>query len=367
MDIPPPVHCTISHPHFHQELIPTAAKILAIHPQVLLGETRLFLYDPTTQTLNLTPALSDLLEILVELQQLDPGALQASTLAELDRVLQKTQGTKGGLLRKEGTERWDLKDNAVLLENAEKIKGLFCAMGLWSETPKRIEGEIAVDHCIIFGATVTRMERRVQRTLEYLSKNVGVTGHVFLLGSIRKLTEAELLELRTKIGGMNLEQQRYWTEVFADPREATEANAFLMLWNNNVSTELREKLAGKVIAIKSTRNGVLSSGQEYHRPTTVETVDDWMPYFEKGTTEHQKIFALVEEPYTRLADRLRTSVLTKGGKTSEGELLARIDNTTFFFAVPTPAPTTLLSVVLDEVARNVHEATKTLHYFQTLD
>ena len=52
--------------------------------------------------------------------------------------------------------------------------------------------------------------------------------------------------------------------------------------------------------------------------------------------EPQVIFAIAEQPYIRLADQLRLTVLSKGKKANTDELIERIKNTIFYFAYPNP-------------------------------
>ena len=81
----------------------------------------------------------------------------------------------------------------------------------------------------------------------------------------------------------------------------------------------------------------------------------------------QTIFALAEQPYGRLLDQLRFTVLSKGKKASLDELSTRIKNTTFYFVCPSADTKPLISVILDEIGRNVYRTTETLKYLENLE
>ena len=112
--------------------------------------------------------------------ELDCKALTVNSLYDLNSILQQSQGVRGGLLRKEGTERWHLDDNPK-----QKYRQTFDVLlqQLGFVLPKSIDCKMIVDHCIIFGARAERMETRIIETLGYLKKKLEVTGHIFLLGS----------------------------------------------------------------------------------------------------------------------------------------------------------------------------------------
>ena len=86
-----------------------------------------------------------------------------------------------------------------------------------------------------------------------------------------------------------------------------------------------------------------------------------------NTKEPQAIFAITEQPYIPLTDQLKFTVLSKGKKANIEELVERIKNTTFYFASPTPSSSPLISVVLDEISRNVYRTVDTLKYLESLN
>ncbi len=266
-------------------------------------------------------------------------------------------------MRKEGTERWHLDDNSTKQKYRQTFDVLLQQLGF--VLPKSIDCEMIVDHCIIFGARAERMETRIIETLGYLKKKLKVTGHIFLLGSNRKLIQSEIEHLKPKLEKLEESQRIYWSEVFNDPEQSTEANAFVFLWKCIVPQEMQTFLEDKLVGIKSTRIGNSYNGQKGHRVTTEVTIEDWMSFYKAD--EPQVIFAIAEQPYIRLADQLRLTVLSKGKKANTDELIERIKNTIFYFASPNPSSSPLISVILDEIGRNVYRTADTLKYLESLE
>ena len=345
---------------FTHKLSPTVQKIVQLNPKLLLGGSKLFDYG-SNHTIVLSPSFQDLLKLLVQLDELDKKALTAKSLDELNSILQQPQGIQGGLLRKEGIERWNLNDNSIKQKYSQTFNELFLRLGF--VLPQSIDYEMIVDHCIIFGGRSERMETRILETLDYLKKNLKVTGHVFLLGSSRKLVQAEIEYLKPKLEKLEKSQRVYWDEVFNDPEHSTEANAFVFLWKYIIPQEMQISLEGKLVSIKSTRIGNSYNGEQGHRATTEITIEDWMSY---TVDEPQAVFAIAEQPFIRLTDQLRLTVLSKSKKASTDELIERFKNTIFYFPVLKPSSSPLISVILDEIGRNVYRSADTLKYLEGL-
>lgn len=336
----------------------TVHKIINLCPKCVLGESTLFNYDSFNQQIVLSSPFQNLLKLLVELSELDHKALTVNSLNELSAILQQPQGPSGGLLRQPGKERWELEDNLTKQVYRKHFEELLCQLGFIS--PKLLDSQMTVDHCILFGARTERMETRIIQTIAYLKDNLRVTGQIFLLGSNRKLISEEIDHLKRMFKGNLKEfQAEYWSNILEDKEQATESNAFMCLWECLVPEEIQIELKNKLIAINSTRFG------NGHRATTEVTVEDWVSLYNEDVP--QAIFALAEQPYLRIADQLRFTVLTKGKKANENELIERIKNTTFYFATPTPNSLPKISIFLDEIARNVYRLTDTLKYFESLN
>lgn len=352
------------HYHVHEQglehkISSTTEKIIQLDPSLLLGTSNLFNYDSANHQLVLTPPFRDLLKLLVELGELDDKALSANSLYELNSILQKPQG-QGGFMRKEGTERWHLEDNSAMQTHRQIFDSLLQQLGF--VLPNSIDFEMSVDHCLIFGARTERMETRIIETLGYLKNNLSVTGHIFLLGSNRKLIQAEIEHLKSILQNLDEHQKIYWSEVFEDSEQSTEANAFACLWECIVPQETQALFDEKLVRIKSTRIGHSYNERQGHRVTAEVTAEDWMLYYQDEAP--QAIFALAEQPYLRLADQLRSTVLSKGKMANIEELVERIKNTTFYFASPKPRSSPLVSVIFDEIGRNVYRTVDTLKYLE---
>ncbi|WP_075883648.1 hypothetical protein [Candidatus Protochlamydia sp. W-9] len=357
------IHYHVREQSLKHKLSSTTEKIIQLNPRLLLGESNLFNYDPTNHALVLAPQFQSLLTLLIQLDELDCKALTANTLYDLNSILQQVQGNRGGLLRKEGTERWHLEDNPTKQKCSQTFNVLLQQLGF--VFPKSLDSEMTVDHCIVFGARTERMETRIIETLVYLQNNLKVTGHIFLLGSNRKLIQAEIEHLKSKLEKLEESQRNYWSEVFNDPEQTTEANAFVFLWKCIVPQQMQTLLEDKIVGIKSTRIGNSYIEQFGHRATTEITIEDWMTFYK--AEEPQAIFALAEQPYIRLADQLKFTVLSKGKKANTDELIKRIKNTTFYFAFPNSSFSPLISVMLDEIGRNVYRISDTLKYLESLE
>lgn len=356
------VQYNVTEPTWAYKTNQTIEKIILLNPRLILGESHLLNYDSTNNLITLSASFKKLLKLLVELDVLDPNALTADSLSVLNTVLQQAQGPHGGLLRKPGTERWHLEDSLPVQENRPEIEQLLAELGFIS--PPLPNSEMTVNHCIVFGALAERMEKRILNTLSYLSSTLKVTGHIFLLGSNRKLTSDEIGFLKGKFEALEEPQRGYWNEVFSDPEQSTEANAFSFLWECLVPKEQQIELEDKLIRIKSTRVGFSYHGQGGDRATTEVTAEDWLAFY--NTEKPQAVFALAEQPFIRLLDQLRFSVISKGKKAGLQELVERINNTTFYFSSPTPSVPPLISVVFDEIARNVYRIKDTLEYLNGL-
>ncbi len=357
------IHYHVQEQSLKHKLSSTAEKIIQLNPRLLLGESNLFDYDSISHTIVLSPSFQALLKLLVQLDELDCKALTANSLYDLNSILQQSQGVRGGLLRKEGTERWHLDDNPTKQKYRQTFDAILQQLGF--VLPQSIDYEMTVDHCIIFGARAERMETRIIKTLGYLKKNLKVTGHIFLLGSNRKLIQPEIEHLKSRLEKLEESQRIYWSEVFNDPEQSTEANAFIFLWKCIVPQEMQTFLEDKLVCIKSTRIGNSYNGQQGHRATTEVTLEDWMSFYKAD--EPQAVFAIAEQPYIRLVDQLRLTLLSKGKKANTDELIERIKNTIFYFVFPNQSSSPLISVILDEIGRNVYRTADTLKYFESLE
>lgn len=360
---PPPteIQYVVQENRLEHPLSPVAEELITLSPELLLGRLNLFEYNKTKHALVITSAFQELLKFLVQIHELHPRILKTSSLFELNELLQQPQDFEGGLLRKAGKERWELKDSPITKKFQERLTTFFQKNGLF--TPKSVKLPTSVDSCILFGSYYERMERRVRETLLYLENGLQVNGSIFLLGSIRPLTIDELETIKTKITSLSEPQKTTWKTLFNDPVNQTEAKAFLFIWQTLASPEIQKNMNDKLVSIQSSKN-LSSSKQPTARPTTRSTVEDWLDHYQPERP--QSIFALVEPPFTRLLDQFQSTVLTNGLKASRQTLLERINNTHFFYAVPETNEHILIRISFDEIARNVHRTVETLHYLESL-
>lgn len=346
--------------HIKQAISPVAAKMTHLCPELVLGSHHLFQWDPANELILLSPPFRSLLKLLAELGTLE--STKIDSLNDLNALLQKPQG-EGGLLRKPTSERWNISDHPLWLQKRADLHSLLNQLGFVH--PQSVSFPLSIKHCIIFGARVERIEARMQETIRLLLKGDLKAENIFLLGSKRKLIPEERLLLENKIKVLvNEEQKAYWHTVFAEEEQATEANACVFLWECLSPPHLQKELVGKVIPIQSTQIGFSYRENEGHRTTCEVTAADWLSYY--ADDERQTIFAFAEQPFLRLGDQLRSSVLTNAKQASVDLMNHRIANTIFYFANPQPREEPLVGVVLDEIARNVYRTVDLLRYLEKL-
>lgn len=363
---PPPsaieMHSIVQDSVLEHKLSPKTEELIRLCPSLVLGTVRFFAYDESKHALVLTPSFRYLLKYLVQIHELNPQVLKASSLSEFNDLLQKSQGFEGGLLRKEGKERWELKDSLLRKKFQPRLNTLFEEVLLCSSCSVSLP--LSVDHCILFGAHCGRMKQRIEETLSYLKEGLEVTGHLYLLGSNRQLVPDELELLKVQYERLPDVQKSYWQKLFDKEENQTEANGFLFLWKSTAPEELQKKFLDKLTLIQSSRL-IDSCGQKSIRPSTESTVIDWNAYYQEG--KPQSVFALVEEPFSRLLDQFRATALTKGKTATRETLIERIKNTSFSFVLVDPSQPPLVSVTLDEIPRNVYRIMDTLNYLESLE
>jgi hypothetical protein len=329
------------------------AHIIAQDPQLVLGYSELFEYDAAQQCITLSRPFQQLLELLVKLEELDSKALTADSLYDLNAVLQQPQQRHGGFLRPKNLERWDLKDNPHICTQSAAIKQLLQQLGFIS--PKPLTEHVTADACLIFGGSATCMARRIAETLEHLAR----AETFFLLGSNRSLKADELEFLQAKLEKLEEPFKSYWKTVFQDPEQSTEAAALTFLWQRHIPAAWQAS-----VLIQSTAVGHAFPGGYGYRPTTEVTLEDWLQFYRPDRP--QALFALVEQPFSRLLDQLRLTLLSNGKKADRNELFNRIQNCTFYFVLTDSDPKIPLCLILDEIARNVFRTIETLVYLESL-
>ena len=164
----PPVkyemHCPMQ--NFAHTVSPVTHKIMQLCPKLILGSSFLLDYDNDKHSIILQHSFKELLQLLVRLNELDPKVLEAKTIFELNDLLQKAQGPGGGMLRKPNTERWEMKDAQILVDHYPALENLLERLGFTNE--RELTSQLTVNHCVLYGATVKCMERRILNTIRYL-------------------------------------------------------------------------------------------------------------------------------------------------------------------------------------------------------
>jgi hypothetical protein len=334
-----------------QTLSGAALKLCQLSPEVVIGRSTLFVWSAEKHTVTLSDPFKSLLRLLTELETLKPkpdckNLDVLENFSDLNNVLQQTQGD-GGLMRKPGTERWEITNSPSWTGKEQSIESLLKQLGFIE--PQPLSEQVNVNHSMVFGAHVKRMIIRVDATLKSMIEGGVCAETVFLLGSKRPLQPDEIDEIKNLLNGIeNLQIKLHWENVFSKDGYYTEGNALHFLWDSRASDELRKKM----IPICSTVHGASYNTVEGHRPTTEVTVDDWLPYYKNG--EKQSIFAVVEQPFIRLQDTLMEKVITDAKRATTEVMTQRVSNTTFHFSNIVPPQQPLIGAQLDEIARNVY-------------
>ncbi len=338
-----------------------------LSPELVIGRSRLFSWNNESHTITLSDPFQALLNLLIELKIVILNS-DCQTLEGLNRLLQQELG-KGGLLRKNGSERWEvsdkfLTDNPLWEARIEEFMFLLGQLGFINKRP--CDGPISVEHSLILGARVERMKMRIKETVQLLKERAVKTEKLFLLGSKRPLENDEKISLKLQIESIkNPHLKSYWENIFVTDDLCTEGNAFVCLWDCLAPDSLKEELGSNMIPTHSTVIGFSYQEIGGHRTTTDVTTNDWALHY-YDDEKPQAIFAMIEQPYGRLPDQLADSVITNAKKATVDLMMSRVANTTFHFAVIEPPKVPLAAVQFDEIARNVYRTVLLVRYLETL-
>jgi hypothetical protein len=333
---------------FSQSLSPTTTELVLQYPSIL-GKLNLFEMKNNGK-LSLSPSFQQLIYSLVLAGELDPQILNVQSLPELNTILQKEQGAAGGMLRNKQKERWELSDSHILLNLKPLLLSYFYAIGFFQNST--VESSIEVDHIIVYGARCERMEKRILETLGYL-ENFVLKGDICLIGSTRLLVEEEKVFLNTKLDNLSEEDKIVWSNKLNDEPFETTAQQFL--WY----VLAQSKYADSLVVIASSK--IFPSE---NRPNAQSTTEAWVSTGNFQTP--QNIFAFVEQPYQRLNQQLFLAVITNAGTADINLITERLENTTFYFVTKPTGKEPLISIYLDEIARNVNLLTQYLEYLEYL-
>ncbi len=333
----------------------TALEIAQIKPSLVIGSGNFFQFDLKTNRLISSYPLFLLLRELVTLGELDFRALKAQTLHELDDILQKSQSASGGLMRKKGTERWHMRDLPKIDSKRAFFDQTFKELGF---LPQELKSNfVSVDHCIVFGARAECMQMRIDQTLKAFEEGVKVIDRIFLLSSNRPLLEDEIAYVMLKRQKLEANYRKLKGKKLAKPETFTEASAMKFLWDIATFSKPSLQKRANLICSSAIRCGAT-------RITTAETLNDWL---QKSRGDRSRsFFCFVEQPFFRLADQLHWSILINQ-VVSKKDLIKRVQSFNFHCKTGAISPKFSSCVVLDEIARNVHQVIERLDFCQKLD
>ena len=98
-------------------------------------------------------------------------------------------------------------------------------------------------------------------------------------------------------------------------------------------------------------------------PTEV-TVEDLRAYYQAG--QFQTYFSLAEQPYLRMVDQMRMTVLTNKKEAPLQTLIERINRTVFYSSHPKISTSCLKTVIFDEIGRHIFRTVETLQYLDSI-
>jgi hypothetical protein len=136
-------------------------------------------------------------------------------------------------IRKSGTERWDLVDTDQAIKLRQPALELLNKMGFIEAVP---HFKVQVDHFLLFGATLARMEKRFGDFLDQYNQGNLSCKNIVLLGGIRKLLEKEITAIHTELGAG---YDEFLKILGKQSTELTEADALRFIWQTRATTNLK--------------------------------------------------------------------------------------------------------------------------------
>lgn len=225
----------------------------------------------------------------------------------LQSIVEQTQKSETGWLRKPGLERWDMVNTSV--ENSDQFFQLFDKLHLVNEiSPQQKQ----YDYLLCMGATYASMKLRLQYAIDLWNKGIRYNEIVMLSGA-RPLTQAETAKLQSDC----LYQE-------GDFIPETEAEAMKFLYEKmNMPDEMRRVSMVLInVPMKMMQNGTLA------RPTTGDTVDAWMELHPKPDA----CLVISNQPHIGYQDSVTKTLLPKsftvetvGAKSNETNISVYLD------------------------------------------
>lgn len=241
-------------------------------------------------------------------------------------------------IRKPGSERWDLVDSAQDQKWRPQALALLKRMGLIDAIPHTT---VNADYFLLFGATLSRMEKRFADFLEQYQAGTLQYKNIVLLGGIRYLQPAELDSIKQNSAFEAFLKDRKKTEA-----TLTEADLWRFVWQTKATDALKAQFQESKHNLFFINSTDTTHGTN-QRATTHTTIETWLENFNPVPG---KCHANVEKPYgVRIEKNLRYLL----------EKHSRAHKSTQHFSITwnssAASDNLLLAVYKDELARAFYQ------------
>lgn len=272
-----------------------------------------------------TEILADRQELVKQLDSL-LTTLRVSHTSDLSSMIDATQRWR----RVPGQERWQLPDIEIDSTSAEKAISQLRAIGLIDELkPPRKE----FDYVLLLGATVPRMQKRLEHLARLWQSGVRYKQLIFLTGQRPLTPEIDKIDQLISSTSGHLAAR--------DSKPATESEAAIMLFQ---STPLMPEMRSlPVVFVDSPR---FWNQTYWQRPNTRDTLKTWL----RRNPESGPVLVISEQPSAHYQQEVVRQELPE---TFEVDI-----------AAPAAASETRLAILLDALAlwlHNVQNAMTRLH------
>lgn len=238
-------------------------------------------------------------------------------------------------IRKPGLERWDLVDLEEDQQLRSQALSLLQTMGFVQATPTTA---LQVDYFLLFGATLSRIEKRFTDFLNQYQTGKLICKNVVLLGGVRYLQPAELDTLKK-----DHHFESFLKELNKVETLLTEADVWRFIWQTKANSALQEEFKESKDNLFFVNSTNITHGTN-QRATTHTTLEAWLEDFKPTPGA---CHGNVEKPYgPRIKNNLEYVLAKKYYKNNPGAQRFKIS-----WNSPAANEDTLLSVYKDELAR----------------
>ncbi|WP_263080605.1 hypothetical protein [Endozoicomonas sp. Mp262] len=216
--------------------------------------SRLMLWIAIMLIIPITQAMED--SLYSELDQL-LTLLEVPHQQNLESMISATQKWR----RKPNQERWEMSDIHLSNATEKKVISHLARMGILDELRPR---QKHYDYALVLGATVPRMQRRLEQVILLSNRGFQFNQIIFLVGE-RPLTPEvdQVEELMKKAVGSSTQESA---------RPLTETEAARMLWLT-ISLPLAIKNSISAVFVNTPRKWVIT---HWERPNTRDTLKQWI-------------------------------------------------------------------------------------------